>query len=107
MAQRVGAPEPPKPKPPVRRRREVVRPSFLPPRWMRVCVNTAVGRRLFGTTRNATASLKGAQVRLRIVRRSAVVSVRGGPSVAEARPHGAEIGPEGSGRFAPNDRRCR
>jgi hypothetical protein len=74
---------------------------------MRVCVNTALGRRLFGTTLNATVSVKGAQVRLRIVRLSAVVSVSGGPSVAEARPHGAEIRPEGSGRFAPNDRRCR
>jgi hypothetical protein len=74
---------------------------------MRVCVNTALGRPLFGTTRNATASLKGAQVRLRIVRRSAVVSVGRGPSIAEARPHGTEIRPEGSGRFAPDDRRCR
>jgi hypothetical protein len=106
-AQPVGAPEPPKPNLPVRRRREVVRLSFPPPRRMRVCVNTALGRRLFGATRNATAPVKGAQVRLRIVRRSAVLSVRGRPSVAETRPHGVEIQPGRLRPLRPHDRRCR
>jgi hypothetical protein len=85
---------------------EVVRLRIAPGQRVLVCVDTGRGRRLFGMTRTAAVSLRSARLRLRLRRRSALLTLHGRPRAARGRPHGVVIRP-GELRPLRRKRPCR
>jgi hypothetical protein len=86
---------------------EVVRLRIAPRQRVLVCVDTGRGRRLFGATRTAAVSLRGARLRLKLRRRSALLTVQGRPRAARGRPHGVVIRPGTLRPLRPRNRPCR
>ena len=86
---------------------EVVRLRIAPRQRVLVCVDTGRGRRLFGATRTAAVSLKGARLRLRLRRRSALLTVQGRPRAVRGRPHGVDIRPGSLRPLRSRNRPCR
>jgi hypothetical protein len=90
-----------------RRPLEVVRLRIAPRQRVLVCVDTGRGRRLFGMSRRAAVALRGARLRLRLRRRSAVLTVHGRPRAARGRPHGVDIRPGMLRPLRSRNRPCR